>query len=385
MKAVAVYPAQRAINIIEVPEPRISAPNQVKLRMIEVGVCGTDKDICAFSYGTPPPGKDHFVLGHESLGEVVESGAGAEDLRTGDLVVSTVRLPCPDANCAACRAGHQDFCTTGHYREHGIKDLDGFMAEFVVEERHNLHPVARELRDVAVLVEPLTIAEKALIEVREIQERLPWGSGAHRAVVLGAGPVGLLGAMALVNAGFETWVYSRSPKPNASADVAEGVGARYLSSEQISVEQMAEQVGNIDLVYEAAGAPQFAFEVLKHLGSNAIYVFTGVPRGERTVEFDTERIMYNLVLKNQVVLGVVNAGPEAFDNAVRDIGVFARRWPKAVHSMITRRFPMEEFLDPVMGKAGGIKNTIAISGALSGALSGAARETRPSRSGTARS
>ena len=361
MKAVTVYPAQRTVNIIDIAEPRIAAPTEVKLRMLEVGVCGTDKDICAFAYGTPPPGFDHFVLGHESLGEVVEAGPGVADLRVGDLVVSTVRLPCADANCAACRAGHYDFCTTGNYREHGIKDLDGFMTEFVVEERHNLHPVSRELRDVAVLVEPLTIAEKALMEVRQIQQRLPWGGGPHRAVVLGSGPVGLLGAMMLVNEGFETYVYSRSPKPNAKADVAEAVGARYISSEQTPIDQMAEQVGNIDLIYEAAGAPQFAFEVLKHLGSNGIYVFTGVPRGEAPVEFDTERIMYNLVLKNQVVVGVVNAGPEAFDNAVRDIGVFAGRWPQALRAMITGRYPMEAFHDPVMGKAGGIKNVICIS------------------------
>jgi threonine dehydrogenase-like Zn-dependent dehydrogenase len=361
MKAVAVYPARRAVDIIDIAEPRIAAPTQVKLRMLEVGVCGTDKDICAFAYGTPPPGSDHFVLGHESLGEVVEAGPGVADLRAGDLVVSTVRLACSDANCAACRAGHYDFCITGNYREHGIKELDGFMTELVVEERHNLHPVAGDLRDVAVLVEPLTIAEKALIEVREIQQRLHWEGGKQRVVVLGSGPVGLLGAMALVNAGFETYVYSRSPKPNAGANVAEGVGTRYISSTQTSIEQMAEQVGNIDLIYEAAGAPQFAFEVLKHLGSNGIYVFTGVPRDQAPVQFDTERIMYNLVLKNQVVVGVVNAGPQAFDNAVRDIGIFNARWPQALRAMITGRYPMEAFQDPVMGKAGGIKNVIAIS------------------------
>jgi threonine dehydrogenase-like Zn-dependent dehydrogenase len=362
MQAVAVYPARHAVDIVDIAEPRIAAPTEVKLRMLEVGVCGTDKDICAFAYGTPPPGSDRFVLGHESLGEVVEAGTGVADLCTGDLVVSTVRLPCSDANCAPCRAGHYDFCMTGNYREHGIKGLDGFMTEFVVEDRHNLHPVARELRDVAVLVEPLTIAEKALIEVREIQQRLHWDGGRQRAVVLGAGPVGLLGAMVMVNAGFETYVYSRSPKPNASASVAEGVGARYISSAETTIEQMAEQVGNIDLIYEAAGAPQFAFEVLKHLGSNGIYVFTGVPRDQAPVEFDTERIMYNLVLKNQVVLGVVNAGPQAFDNAVRDIGVFAARWPQALRAMITGRYPMEAFRDLVMGNAGGIKNTIAIGG-----------------------
>lgn len=362
MKAVAVYPARHAVDIIDIAEPHIGAPTQVKLRMLEVGVCGTDKDICAFALGTPPAGADHFVLGHESLAEVVESGPAVPDLRAGDLVVSTVRLACSDSRCAPCRAGHYDFCMTGHYREHGIQDLDGFMTEFVVEDRRNLHPVDRGLRDVAVLVEPLTIAEKALIEVREIQKRLPWGGGPHRAVVLGAGPVGLLGAMVLVNAGFETHVYSRAPKPNAKAAVAEAIGARYLSSEQTTIAQMAEQVGNIDLIYEAAGAPQFAFEVLKHLGSNGIYVFTGVPRREDPVVFDTERIMLNLVLKNQVVLGVVNAGPQAFANAVRDIGIFAARWPQGLRAMITGRFPLEAFHDPVMGKAGGIKNVIAISG-----------------------
>jgi len=361
MKAVAVYPAKQAVDIIDIAAPRIAAPTEVKLRMLEVGVCGTDKDICAFEYGTPPAGSDHFVLGHESLGEVVETGPGVADLRPGDLVVSTVRLPCTDPQCAACRAGHYDFCATGKYREHGIMRLDGFMTELVVADRCNLHPVAHELRDVAVLVEPLTIAEKALMEVREIQQRLHWDGGRRRAVVLGSGPVGLLGAMVLVNAGFETTVYSRSPKPNAKADVAESVGARYISSQQTTIEQMAEQVGNIDLIYEAVGAPQFAFEVLKHLGSNGIYVFTGVPRGEAPVEFDTQRIMYNLVLKNQVVLGVVNAGPQAFDNAVRDIGVFAERWPQALRAMITGRYPMEAFHDPVMGAAGGIKNVIAIS------------------------
>ncbi len=366
MKAVAVYPADHAVKIVDIAEPCIATPTQVKLRVLEVGVCGTDKEICAFAYGSPPEGSDRFVLGHESLAEVVEIGGGVADLRAGDLVVSTVRLPCNDPGCVPCRAGHYDFCMTGNYREHGIKGLDGFMTELVVEERHNLHPVGRDLRDVAVLVEPLTIAEKALIEVREIQQRLPWGGGPHRAVVLGAGPVGLLGAMALVNGGFETTVYSRSPKPNPNAAVAEATGARYISSQQTPIEEMVEQVGNIDLIYEAAGAPQFAFEVLKHLGSNGIYVFTGVPRGGEPVKFDTERIMYNLVLKNQVVVGVVNAGPQAFDNAVRDIGVFAARWPEALHAMITGRYPMEAFQDPVAGKAGGIKNVIEI-----------AREGRP--------
>jgi threonine dehydrogenase-like Zn-dependent dehydrogenase len=361
VKAVAVFPTQHNIRLIDLPEPQISRPDQVKLRMLEVGVCGTDKDIAAFAYGSSPPGSDHFILGHESLAEVAAVGDQVRDMRAGDLVVSSVRLPCSEAACLPCRAHHQDFCVTGNYREHGIKDLDGFMAEYAIEERRYLHPVPRELREVAVLVEPLTIAEKAIEQVRQIQQRLPWGRYQHRAVVLGAGPVGLLGAMLLVNSGFETFVYSRGRTPNPKAAIAEAIGARYISSEATPLDMMAKQVGDIGVVYEAVGASQFAFEVLKYLGPNGIFVFTGVPRGEKPVQFDTERIMMNLVLRNQVVLGTVNAGQSAFESAVRDLGVFASRWPQAVRGLITHRFPIEAFHDPVNGKAGGIKNVIVIS------------------------
>ena len=171
MKAVAVYPQKREVKLIDRDEPRITAPAQVKMRILEVGVCGTDKDICAFDYGTPPAGADHFILGHESLAEVVETGPAVADLGAGDLAVVTVRMPCPDAGCAPCRAGHYDFCITGHYREHGIVGLDGFMTEFVVEEEQYLNVVPAVLRDVAVLVEPLTIAEKSLTQLWQIQQR----------------------------------------------------------------------------------------------------------------------------------------------------------------------------------------------------------------------
>src|SRR5690242_3046275 len=110
MRAVAVYPRKREVNLIERPEPSVKSPTEVKVRMLEVGVCGTDKELCAFVYGTPPPGSDHFILGHESLGEVVEIGPGVADLHAGDLVVSRVRLPCPDPACEPCRTHHQDFC-----------------------------------------------------------------------------------------------------------------------------------------------------------------------------------------------------------------------------------------------------------------------------------
>src|SRR5881296_203717 len=349
MKAIAVFPGRREVKLIEQEPPTLRAPTDVRLRMLDVGVCGTDREICAFQYGTPPAGSEYLVIGHESLGEVAEVGSAVSRVKPGDLVITMVRRPCLHEDCMACRAGRQDFCFTGDFSERGIKGLHGFMAEMVVDDERYMRVVPRALRDVAVLVEPLTIAEKALIQLDQVQQRLPWacalGAGqarqtCHRAVVIGAGPVGLLGAMALVARGFDTSVYSRELAPNPKADLVGSIGAHYFSAQDTSLERLAEQVGNIDLVYEATGASAIAFQMMEVIGTNGIFVFTGVPGRKAPIEVDTDTIMRNLVLQNQVVFGTVNAGPEAFEAAIRDLTVFQQRWPAAVRALITGRYPV---------------------------------------------
>ncbi len=369
MKAIAVTPRKRTVEIINQAEPQIFSPTDVKLRMLEAGVCGTDREICAFEYGTPPAGSEQLVIGHESIGEVIETGPKVTRVKAGDLVVPMVRRPCPHDHCAACRADRQDFCFTGEFQERGIKERHGFMAQFVVDDEKYMNPVPREMRDVAVLVEPLTIAEKGLTQVWQMQQRLPWGcpvttakaaAHCHRAVVLGAGPVGLLGAMALINYDFETYVYSREPAPNPKSQLLESIGAHYISSDNIAPEMFPEQIGNVDLIYEATGASSLAFETMKYLGTNGIFIFTGVPGRKRPIQVDTDLIMRNLVLKNQVVFGTVNAGRDSFENSIRDLGTFTKRWPEAVQSLITGRFPMEAYGDLLLGRSGGIKNVIRL-------------------------
>jgi threonine dehydrogenase-like Zn-dependent dehydrogenase len=367
MKAVAVFPGTRQVRLIEQEAPRVATPTHVKLRMLDVGVCGTDREICAFQYGTPPDGTEHLVIGHESLGEVVDVGPAVTRLKRGDLVVPMVRRPCAHEDCAACLAGHQDFCFTGDFSERGIKSLHGFMTEFVVDDERYMRVVPPALRDVAILVEPLTIAEKALIQVDQVQLRLPWACEfepgkprrtCHRAVVIGAGPVGLLGAMALVARGFDTSVYSRELAPNPKADLVASIGAHYVSAQNTSLEQLAEHIGNIDLVYEATGASAIAFQMMKVLGTNGIFIFTGVPGRKAPIEIDTDVIMRNLVLRNQVVFGTVNAGVQAFEAAARDLALFQERWPAAVRALITGRYPVEAHRDFLVGPAQGIKNVL---------------------------
>ena len=171
MKAVAVFPGDRRVDVIDHPEPRITSPTEVKIRMLDVGICGTDKEIVTFEYGTPPPGSPYLVIGHESLGEVVESGReGHLRLKIGDLAVAHRSAgPAMSRVASPGRAGRQDFGYTGLYTERGIMKRHGYMTEFAVEEEQYVNPVPRSLRDIAVLVEPLTIAEKAISQPWEIQ------------------------------------------------------------------------------------------------------------------------------------------------------------------------------------------------------------------------
>ncbi len=362
MKGAAIFPHTRKVGVIDnVPEPKISGVTDVKLRMLQVGVCATDREIASFAFGTPPGGFDYLVLGHEGLAEVVETGPEVSGLKPGDLVVPTVRRPCADPACTACVHDRPDFCMTGHYLEHGIMSMHGFMTEFVVDAARYMRRVPVAIRDAAVLVEPLTIAEKAFIQAEQIQMRLPWNQAGHatamHAVVLGAGPVGLLGAMALRLRGCDVTVYSREREPDPRAAITRAIGANYVSSQDQTPEQMAAEMGNIDLVYEATGSAHLAFSILNVLGRNGLLILTGVPGAHGPEAVDLGSLITNMTLKNQCLFATVNAGNDAFDLAIANLSEFCSRWPDAVRGLITGRFHLDDFETPIRSAAG-IKNII---------------------------
>jgi glucose 1-dehydrogenase len=369
VRAVAVLFKERQVRVIDVESPAVTQPTDVLLRVIDVGVCGTDKEICAFEYGAPPSGDDHLILGHECLAVVEEIGADVTSLVVGDLVVPSVRRPCVEPSCTACRAGHQDYCYTTGFKERGIKEAHGFMAEYVVDEARYLTRVPPELRGFAVLTEPLTIAQKALAQVFTLMADRPPFLAANtppearghglQAVVLGVGPVGLLGAISLVTAGFTTTVYSRERPPSPKTDLVAQIGASYRSSSVTSLTALAEELGNIDLVYEAAGQSVFALEGLRVLGTNGIYVLTGIPGEEALVEIDTAALMREMVLRNQVLLGTVNAGTDAFVASLRELQRFDARLPGVAATMLAGRFAPEDAAALVSGRQVGVKSVVS--------------------------
>jgi threonine dehydrogenase-like Zn-dependent dehydrogenase len=303
-------------------------------------------------------------------------GGNVKHLVPGDLVVPTVRRPCGDPSCVACAVGRQDFCFTGKFKERGINRLHGFLTGIIVEESKYLHKIPPELRHIAVLVEPLTISAKALRQILDIQGRLPWGCpvdsrggrqqaktpnlSCRRALVLGAGPVGLLGAMTLLNEGFETLIYSRLGSEPKRLEISKAIGAEFIAAEDKPVEELSRCLGEVDVILEAVGASQLAFDVLELLGPNAIFVFTGVPGRKTKITVNTDKIMRNLVLRNQALVGTVNAAPEDFENAIHSLAEFERKWPGTAESLKTHRIGLEQVSEALKSKHG-IKQYVALS------------------------
>ncbi|HVJ90668.1 MAG TPA: glucose 1-dehydrogenase [Labilithrix sp.] len=333
--------------------------HDVTVRMREVGICGTDREICAFDYGAPVPNSDRLVLGHEGLGEVVDVGPAVQTLSPGDLVALTVRRPCSSPNCVACRAGRQDFCVTGRFKERGIAGADGFMTEFVVEEERYLVRVPHALADVGVLVEPLTIVAKAAVELEAILRRYPWEPLGLRALVLGAGPIGLLAAMMFVARDVETFVYSLEPADGDRARLTRSFGGHYVSARDTPLEQLSSRIGAAHVVFEAVGTAKVAFGALPCLAPNGVFILSGVPAGDAPIEMNLDGIMRDIVLKNQVVFGTVNASRSAFEASVRQLEQFLGLFPDAIRGLITHRAKLDDAPD-LLRRADGIKQVVTL-------------------------
>ena len=364
MQALAVFPERRKVAVIEQDEPRKLGPREVLLRTREVGVCGTDREIAAFAYGEQPAGSDHLVLGHEAIGEVVELGSEVSHFRRGQLAVPMVRRPCLAPHCRPCRAGRQDFCVTNEFLERGIKGADGFLAELFIEEEENLIPVPPGLADVGVLIEPLTVIAKGMVKIRVFRERLPWEPMFEKALVLGAGAVGLLSAMCAVSSGYDTTVYSREPSDGERAAYVRGFGATYVSSIETSLADAGHKLGPFDLLVEAAGFSPLTIAGLEVLGPNGTAVLKGVPGLGPERAIDIDRLLRGVVLKNQVVVGTVNAGRSDYFDAIHLLEALVVRFPESVRRFITARCPLEAAPE-LLSKHEGIKSVVRFDGAIS--------------------
>ena len=341
MKAIAVTPGVRdSMAIIEISDPSMGE-HDVLVKVVRVGVCGTDSEIKDGVYGKAPPGSDYLVIGHESLGQIAGVGSQVKDLVVGDYVVASVRRPCSHDWCLPCRGDQNDMCITGDYQERGINSQHGYLAEYYGEHEQVLTKIPHGIEGVGVLLEPLSIVEKAIRQTFKIQERLPWR--VENAIVLGAGAIGLLGAMLLRLMGINTYVLDRSEPGGSKSQLITRFGAHHVDTRQTPVSDVAAGVGRVDLVLEATGYAPLVFEAYQHLAMDGLLCVLGVSGGSHNVTVAAEEFNNSLVLGNRLVFGSVNAGLEDFRTGVMHIEQIEQQWPGLLETIITRRTPFGQF------------------------------------------
>lgn len=322
----------------ELPEPEVGS---VLVRVIEVGVCGTDWDVIAGRKGLPPAGTDRLILGHESLGRVESSGDQAGEYRVGDLVVATVRR---GDDCPMCCSGRTDLCETGGYRERGIFGLDGFMQDYYLERPENLVKVPPSLRAVGVLVEPLACAHKAVRRALELRGASEPGWGPSSAAVIGAGPVGLLATMLLRLEDVATLTIARSPRGGLRSKLVEATGASYAGTSETPLSVLARERGSFDLIIEVAGASEMVFQVFEGLARNGIMVLTSATEGDGPLGVRSAWFNREMVRGNRMIVGSNSASRADFHAAVDALAAMENRWSQLLERMITRRLSPEEFV-----------------------------------------
>lgn len=335
MKAVAVSPGQpNSAHLRELPAPTledIPDGRGVLVKVLRVGLDGTDREINAAEYGAAPPGYDFLVPGHESLGVVVQVGPRVTELAPGDYVVATVRRPGSSLYDAI---GRPDLSTDDEYHEHGINLLHGFLTEYYVDAPEYIVRVPGGLREVGVLVEPLSITEKGVSQAYEIQRRLQvWRP--RVAAVLGAGTIGLMATLVLRLRRLEVVTLALQEPPYLNSELVEALGAHYISTQNMSVADASAKHGPFDLMFEATGFSPLVFEAMGALGKNGALILSSVTGGDRRVEVPADALNLGFVLGNKVMVGTVNAGRNHYEAAVRDLVMAESQYPGWLSRLLT--------------------------------------------------
>jgi glucose 1-dehydrogenase len=335
MKAIAILPGRPdSVHLAQLPKPAVSdvpGGRGVLVKVLKVGVDGTDREINAAEYGRAPDGYDFLVIGHESFGRVEEVGPNVSFLRPGDYVVATVRRP---GGSLYDVIGLQDMTTDNEYYERGINLRHGYLTEYYVEDEEFVVKVSKGLKDVGVLLEPMTVAQKGITQAFEIQRRLKvWRP--RRAAVMGTGTLGLLASLVLRLRGLDVTAFGRTPLPYLNADLLKEIGAAYVNTAERSIASVAETDGLFDLVFEGTGSSAVVFESMQVLSKNGALVLSSITGGNTALQVPADKINLDFVLGNKVMVGTVNASRENFETGVRDMAHAESEYPGWLRRLLT--------------------------------------------------
>ncbi len=347
MKAITVEPMKpESARLEDIPEPDVRN-GSVLVEAIAVGVCGTDVEIVEGKYGWSPPGKQRLVLGHESLGRVVDPGPSG-GLKKGDLVVGIVRRPDP-VPCSNCAVGEWDMCRNGQYTERGIKEIDGYMSEHWRIEPEYAMKVDSSLGILGVLLEPTTVITKAWEQVVAVGQRAFWEP--RTVLVTGAGPIGLLAALVGKQRGLDVHVLDRA-ETGLKPELVRELGATYHTGSVLDIGFEP------DVIIECTGVGSVISDSIQQIAAGGIICLTGVGTGGGTGNRAVADVAAATVLKNNVLVGSVNANKRHWYKAGEVLASADREW---LGKLITRREKPENFKQALQRQPDDIKVVIQFS------------------------
>lgn len=349
MEAIALQPGTKNVHLTQKAEPQIQKATEIKAKVLLVGICGTDREEALGGRADAPKGEKELIIGHEMLSEVVEVGKKVTKVKVGDRVVITVRRGCN--LCEACKAFRSDYCLTGKYTERGIKGAHGFQSTFVVDDEMYAVKVPTTLKDAAVLAEPMSVVQKAIEETIFIQsKRQPWLKSptdwlkGKTACVAGLGPIGMLASLTLLLKGAKVVGLDRAPETGLRAKLLSAMGGVYFNDKTFDPPSFKAKYPDVQLVVDAAGIAKFDFDLISVLGINGILVLTGVPGEQPILPVDGPKLMRQLVLCNQVIVGSVNESIDHFVQGLKDLESASQKWPGVVEQFLTHKFPHADFM-----------------------------------------
>ena len=357
MKAIVMMRGKPGAHAFDLPKPTLNQPDEVLVRVKEAGVDGTDYNMIKHSLQDIADDRNEIVMGHEMVGVVEDVGKKVTSVAPGDTVVMTVRRGC--GICHPCLHNQSDMCMTGLYTERGIHKRDGYFTEFVVDREQYVVKVPADLAKLAVFTEPLSIAEKGLAQLRTVQSRFPWAcehpahdflapdwGGCKTAMVLGAGPLGILSAALLRLAEVHTFVADIVSEDSPKVHLVEQIGANYIDARGKKPGEIVDFCcgisGQLDIVLEASGAAATAVELVNYMSRSSVYIMTGIPREEIFIQVDAAQLVRQIVRNNQVVVGSVNSNRSHFEMALKDIPVINSRFGGLLEEMTTHRFKLRD-------------------------------------------
>ena len=352
MRVVHVVPGHaHSLRLSAREKPR--CPNtHVLIRVLEVGLDGTDRDLLEGAYGEPPNGSETLIIGHECVGVIETVGTAVRGYKEGELVVPTVRRP---DDCENCARGEYDYCSKGDYRERGIRGADGFLQDYIIEEPRHLIRIPKKARDYAILLEPLSIIEKAIENAYVANSRFTWKP--KRALITGDGTIGIIGAHALRARGYDVVITGLSENEEKST-MLEQAGITRYDAKRYPLSWIANEHGAPDLIIEATGSSAVALEAMETIGTNGVVVLTSITPRNARIDVGMDELNNHLVLGNRSVIGSVNASNDDFKQALKTLHDLEERYE--VSKIITARYPFEHVKEAITAMNDNIKVVITV-------------------------